>query len=560
MASSQDSQSVGTSQAERHPSLGSRVKGFLPHLVAAAVSGALVYVSFPPFDYGGLAFVAFVPLLVALDRARSYRTAIVSGWLSGMIACTGCFAWVASVAGPGWLVLSAYVALYFGAAALLIRWMQRHMRTLWPLTAALAWVALELVRARLGPGFPWLFVGYTQYRASGLLQVAAFGGVYAVGAVVFLTNTSMAAAVSAVLPGGRKIGPGRLWWTVPASAAVLATACVGGDALRGRVELRDGPVVGVVQQNIPRVLAEIYDPAKTAEDYYRERGDEVQLCAQLTARMRGRGVRLVAWPESTVSVPLDLPPAVFAVDEERKLYLQAINYLRDLGQDMGCYFLVGAPSYVSREAARSLLYGIHATPEFSSSADFVSPEGRVVDRYDKMRLVPFGEYIPWRHELPFLAAFTPIPRELTPGREPVIFHLPDGTETRFGALVCYEDVFPDVCVDFRRRGAQFLVNVTEEGWYLIDGELRQHVAMAVFRAVETRTTVVRAANTGISCFIDPRGDVYAALEPWTQGVLSAPVRLSDDRTPYVRFGDAFAVVCLMLTVALPGIVPALRRP
>ena len=554
----QDSQSAATRPAGRPAAVWRIVRSLLPYLVASAVSGALIYVSFPPFDLGLLAFVAFVPLLVAVDRARGYGAAALCGWFSGMVACTGSFAWVATVAGPGWLVLAAYVALYFGGAALLARWLQRRVPALWPLLAAAAWVALELVRGGLGPGFPWLFLGYSQYRFDGLLQLAAFGGVYAVGFVVFLVNCSLAAVVGSALPGARRAGAGRVPWAALAGAAVLLAAAAGGAVVRGRVAVRNGPTVGVVQQNIPRLVADIYDPTKTAEDYYREREDEVQLCAQLTARMRNHGVKMVVWPESTVPVPLDLPPAVFAIEEEGQLFVQAMEYLRELGADMGCHFLVGAPAYVSKEAARSLLYGVHATPEFGNSAIFLSPDGRVLDRYDKMRLVPFGEYVPWRDVLPFLAALTPIPREITPGSEEVIFVLPEG-QTRFGALVCYEDVFPDLCVTFRRRGAQFLVNVTDEGWYLIPGELRQHLAMAVFRAVETRTTVVRSANTGVSCFIGPRGEVYAALEPWTQGVLSAPLRLCDDVTPYVRFGDGFAIVCLMLTVAFPGLARAFRR-
>ena len=115
-------------------------------------------------------------------------------------------------------------------------------------------------------------------------------------------------------------------------------------------------------------------------------------------------------------------------------------------------------------------------------------------------------------------------------------------------------MFPDLTADFRRKGADFLVNVTDEGWYDIAGELDQHLAMAVFRAIETRTSVVRAANTGISCFIGPRGQVYAAIEPRTEGALSAPVQLCPVLTPYVRWGDAFGIACLMLTLALPALL------
>ncbi len=333
--------------------------------------------------------------------------------------------------------------------------------------------------------------------------------------------------------------------------------------MRRGVEITEGPTVGVVQQNIPRIVSAIYDPDKSDEDRWREAADEAQRCAQLTARLREEDVRLMAWPETSIYVPLDLPPKLF-LEPYRGFHQQAVGLFRELGRDMGCHFLVGAPSLVSPEKAallRGSPYGAQAGKEYGNSAIMISPQGEYVARYDKIRLVPFGEYIPLREVFPFLARLTPIPRELTPGWERVVFSLPaaEGTgETRFSALVCYEDVFPGLCREFRRQGAQFFVNITDEGWYDIPGELRQHLAMAVFRAVETRTTVVRAANTGISCFIDPRGEVYAELPAMTEGALAAPVYLCDVTTPYVRYGDAFAWACLALMHVL-FIGPAVCR-
>ena len=189
-----------------------------------------------------------------------------------------------------------------------------------------------------------------------------------------------------------------------------------------------------------------------------------------------------------------------------------------------------------------------------------SPEGEFEGRYDKMKLVPFGEYIPLRDALPFLQVFTPMTRELTPGDRPVVFTLPgEGEEVGLGPLICYEDVFPSLTRAFRRKGADVLVNLTDEGWYRIPGELGQHLAMAVFRAVETRTSVVRAANTGISCFIGPRGEIYARLKPHHEGALAAHVRLCKASTPYVRHGDVFAIACLVLSLAALGTLAALRR-
>jgi apolipoprotein N-acyltransferase len=212
---------------------------------------------------------------------------------------------------------------------------------------------------------------------------------------------------------------------------------------------------------------------------------------------------------------------------------------------------------------QSLLYSVHVKQEFGNSAILLSPDGTVLNRYDKIRLVPFGEYIPLGDVLPFLQKLTPIPRSLTPGKTKVIFSLPasdDKPPTRFAALVCYETVFADLTAAFRRLGAEFFVNVTDEGWYVVPDELHQHLAMAVFRAVETRATMVRAANTGVSCFIAPTGDIYARLAPHTRGVLHATVRTCAVVTPYVRHGDVFAVACALVSVGLPlGLLVAARR-
>jgi len=439
------------------------------------------------------------------------------------------------------------------------------MRAWWPLLGACLWVALELLRARLGPGFPWLFLGYTQYRALPFVQAASLGGVYAVSFLVFLVNAAAAEFVTGTAESvqARQAAVRPLAWGGGA-LVLLAVAYGWGAHALAAVHTADGPAVGVVQQNLPRVVSDIFDKDKTYQDYVRERAEEVQLCALLTTRLRGFGVRLVVWPETTVSVPLDLPPQLFRQEEDRQLYKQAMDYLRELGQNMGCYFLVGAPSYVAREVARnqSLLYGVNVQQEFGNSAIFLSPDGAVLNRYDKIRLVPFGEYIPLGEVLPFLKKLTPIPRSLTPGRTKVVFRLPgsDGEPpARFAVLVCYETVFADLTSAFRRLGAQFFVNVTDEGWYVVPDELHQHLAMAVFRAVETRTTVVRAANTGVSCFIGPTGRIYARLAPHTRGVLHATVRTCQAMTPYVRLGDAFAVVCVLVAVGLPLVLLVVAR-
>jgi apolipoprotein N-acyltransferase len=527
-----------------------------PWVLLSAVSGLLVFLSFPPVDLGPLAFVALAPLMVAAGRTRTYASAALCGAAAGAAACLPAFAWVKSVATPGWLGLAFYVGLYTVVAALAFRHLQRRYGPFWPVAAAVVWVALEVCRAHLGPGFPWLFIGYTQYRFGALLQASAFGGVFAVSFVVVLVN----AAVAGLLVGGPSVR-GRLAALVLAASVLVGTAA-GGQAVANRLVVGEGPIVGVVQQNVPRLVSDIIDTGKPDEQIYAEMEAELRKAVALSQALEGTGARLVVWPETTVQLPLNIAPQLFQVQRDQDLAVRILVGFRTLGRLLDAYLLVGAPTYLARSAGYvdQPLYGTNVEG-FGNSAVFLSPAGEFIDRYDKIRLVPFGEYIPLRDWLPFLQAFTPMSREVTPGTDRVIFELPPrqgGRPLRFAALICYEDVFADLTAEFRRKGADFLVNLTDEGWYAIPGELGQHLAMAVFRAVETRTTVVRAANTGVSCFISPAGEVYAELEPLTEGSLSAPLRLCSTVTPYVRYGDAFGITCLMLAIALPALLAAAR--
>jgi len=579
----------------------SRLSGMLPLLGVSCGSGALLYLAFPPADLWPLSYVALAPLFLAAHRAASWKGAAGCGLAAGLVAYLPGLFWLSSVTVGGWIGLAFYVSAYLAAAAVLARLLRARFPRAWPLLAATGWVGLELMRARFATGFPYLLYGYSQHRFGVLIQLSALTGVYGVSFLLVLFNAALASAALGLAgrrAGGRPAPAGRLL-RLPLVVALLICVCalVGSAAVR-RLPVRTGPVVGVVQQNIPRLVSELVPPpevieaieqlrelrewlgpvryAETAptteayrrlqaydEEVYARIRREIESVAELSETLEGQGVHLLVWPETTVGVPLNIAPELNPDPRSREIQLFALQTIRRLGQSMGCHLLVGAPS------RGALSEGYLEQPRYATTAQgggnsaiLFTPEGEFAGRYDKMHLVPFGEYIPLRKELPFLQKLTPMTRELTPGTEGVIFELPlASSETvRFGVLICYEDVVPSLVREFRQKGAQMLVNITDEGWYLPAGELEQHLAMAVFRAVETRTTLVRAANTGISCFIGPSGDVYATLRKEVdgrlrarnvKGALSTPVRLCDAVTPYVRFGDVFAWACVLLTVAVP---------
>ncbi|MDP6439106.1 MAG: apolipoprotein N-acyltransferase [Candidatus Brocadiia bacterium] len=575
----------------------------------------LTCVSFPPADLWPVAWCALVPLLLGALWAPSWKSSLVLSIGAALVFFLAGLVWVTPVTVGGWIALSAVQSAFFAMPVVLARRWRRRFPGGWPVAFAAAWAGAELVRTWAFSGFPWLLLGYTQHRLTGLIQLAAVTGVYGVSFVIVLVNATLAELVLSL--SEKRAGleaPVRRAALVAGVAIAGAAACgLIGMVVASRLVLTEGPVVGVVQQNIPRLVSDMALPPEIAAIYdlteaevkrmsaeevnklqarldayydegYAKLRAEIDKAARLSRTLRGRGVRLLAWPETTVQVPLNRECAGSLGPRAASVQNHAFAVLDELSQSMDCHLLIGAQSLLVERLGEGPVADYNASAgAYANSAFFFAPEGSPLGRYDKMHLVPFGEYVPLGDWLPFLRKLTPLgERELTAGNKAVVFELPPPQQgadpageaannygaVRFGVLICYEDVFPALARRFRRRGAQFLMNLSDEGWYGRLGERRQHLPMAVFRAVETRTTVVRAANTGISCFIDPRGRVYAGvgheadgrgLARDVEGAAAAHVMLSGVTTPYVLLGDAFAWLCLIAAglALLPG--PLLRR-
>jgi len=337
-------------------------------------------------------------------------------------------------------------------------------------------VALEFARARLGPGFPWLLTGYTQHGNLALVQLSSVTGVYGLSFLVVFFNAGLAR----LLHGGRSTAQGR--WELQlrvlvhlAPAVLMLLACfLWGRATMKTLGLKKGPVVGLVQQNVPRLVRDI--TSQTAEEFYRAQRRELQTALELSRGLKDKHIRLLVWPETTVQLPLNVAPGLFVEPRMAEILRWLMRELSALGEEMDCYFLIGAQGQFSPE------YGyVEQVPDqipderTANSAMMFSPGGQYMGRYDKMHLVPFGEYIPLEDWFPVLAWLTPIRRSIRAGESPVIFELPargsSDAAARFGAVICYEDVVPSLVRRFRLRGADFLINLTDEGWYHIPGEL-----------------------------------------------------------------------------------------
>ena len=484
----------------------------------AVASGLVLASAFPPLDLEFLGWIGLVPLLLACRGLGSWA-AFGTGWLGGAVFYLAIVYWVAhtisaysavpfALAVAILLLMVSVLACYTGAFTAGVAWLEaRSLPVVW--LAPPLWVVLEWLRSWFFIGFPWAALGYSQYRYHDLAQMAEVTGVYGISAVLVLFNLVAVAVLGERGPGLRRLVPALAVLTLlvtvlPVAGWRRAAALAGRTAGHVRVALAQGNV----EQDHK------WDPAYQDETLARYR--------QLTRAALAARPDLIVWPETATP---------FFFQEPGPLRQDVL----DLATESRAYLLFGSPAY--RQSSRGALQELNR-------AYLVSPDGREVATYDKIQLVPFGEYVPFEAVLFFVQRLVVAIGDVVPGHEPTVFRLPAG---RFGVLICYEDVFPALTRRFVAGGADFLVNVTNDAWFGRTSAPYQHLAQATLRAVENRVPLVRVANTGISAVVEPDGRIR-----W-QGPLDQALEHVDEiawpgvRTFYTRFGDVFAWACALVT-------------
>jgi apolipoprotein N-acyltransferase len=468
---------------------------------------------------------------VALPGARGSQ-AFRLGYVTGAVSAFGLLYWTALVVAqygglslPMGIVVMTLLCLAVacfpaGFAWLLARWLS-SFGLLALLVAPIAWVATEVIRAYAFFRFPWCLLGYTQHHHLPFIQIASVTAVYGVS---FLLVESGALLAYLALESDRRRRRAAALGLV---AMVASVFLIGLWLLYRPLPVTGVLRVGLVQANIAQ--DEKWDPARAEENL--KKHVELTLAAAL------RGARLVVWPESAVPYRFDENPGLAAE-------------LRTLSRDRGLYLIFGNDDR-RFEAGQGERYFV--------GAKMLSPEGELALRYHKIRLVPFGEYVPLQPLITLggrvAAKLVQQVSDFTPGDTPGT-GLVDGR--RVGAFICYEAIFPDLVRQFTREGADLLVNVTNDAWYGRTSAPHQHLAMAAFRAVENGKYLVRAANTGISAVVDPRGRVLEKTPLFEEAALVRDVPLVPGRTFYSRYGDVFAWACLLATLVLT--LQSFRRP
>lgn len=482
-----------------------------------------------------MAWIALVPLLTAIEQERSresgsapslcLRVAFL-GFLCGMVSSVGQYYWIVptfKAAGqPVWLavvalvVLSGYLALYPAVWCALMAHV-RVPRWIISVIAASMWVALEYLRTSALGGFPWLLLGYSQWRALPLIQIAEVTGVYGVSFLVVLVNGTFVALVDRPREPLRQILGQSLW------PLFLVAGCTlwGTTKLQEAAQfpLAQAPKVAILQGNIDQYKK--WDTAYEAEIRTTYTGLALQAARQHPV--------LTVWPESAVPGCLRDDPGLS-------------QWLSHLIAATGTEHIVGA---VDRAMPRVSQHAGRADAPFLNTAWLFDAQGRLIDRYSKMHLVPFGEVVPFQR---WVGRYVPVLNELGAFEAGNVAH---PLRTRLGLVgttICFEVIFPDLTRRFVRNGAQVLANITNDGWYLKTAAPEQHLIMNVFRAIENRRTLVRAANTGISAGIDPWGRFLMRTPLLTRQVALVPVWPMMRLTAYTRFGDLFAQLCSTATI------------
>lgn len=481
----------------------------LLRIALAILSGVLFAFSFPDVAQGWLAFIAFVPLLVAVVRARGGWEAFVLGWVALTAAWLIMVPWVVRVMSHygglpyavGVLIfvaLAVILGLYGGLFTAVVKAFRLGPRLAPWVLIPLTWAAIEYLRTYFLTGFPWNLLATAIIDYTTLIQIDRAAGPYFVGALMLVPATVAAWWITQRPPGiARVIAAGSVailmlvWWGTGLIASKLIARPGSGEVL----------TAALLQPNITQHMR--WDEANTIRIY--------SLMIDMTVEAARNGAGVVIWPESTV--PLSYT--------ETEFFRQSIE---ELSRTHGVDIILGS---VATDPER---------PNTLWNSAFLVSGGTTVGHYDKIRLVPFGEYVPLRRVLFFAEKLVRAVGEFEFGTN----ETPLEGKRKYGPAICYEIIYPQITRTQVRNGADVLVTITNDAWYDGTSAPMQHLWQARLRAIEGNRYLLRAATTGISAFIDPTGRMLESIPMGQRGIIYAPFAARSEPTPYVRFGDWFA--------------------
>jgi apolipoprotein N-acyltransferase len=508
---------------------------FISNLSLAIFSGLLLVFAFPDWNLWSLGWVGTAPLILAVVRERRFWRSFALGTVTGTIFYAGSSYWITysmhNYGGiPLWLcyliliIFSATVGIFTGLFACVLALAIKRLGGWSVLTAPIIWAASEWLRLQ-ATGMGWNPLGYSQAFQPAVIQVARFGGVYLVSAIMVAASTALVFSL-VYLERRRGIV------VLTAAGAIAVVSVLYGESLRPSTDESGSVSVAAIQPNVP--IDGAWDDSKFVDEtllgHVLLSEQAIQANSSNNTQEKTSAIDLVIWPESPMSFEYDRDPVV-----RRRL--------AEFARRNNVYLLMNAWGIPSDAGPSDALY---------NSAVMIAPSGEKVAEYDKNALVPFGEYIPGRSWLPFMGRVKALVGEIAPGKD---LTLPAVAGAKLGTLICFEATRPDLARRMKRGGASVLVQISNEAWFGPTSEPRQMLAAAIFRAVENNIELIRVTNSGYAARVDTYGIAHGetpmfetATRTWK--IKTAEQAANDAATVYTRYGDAFAVTCSVLTVLL----------
>jgi apolipoprotein N-acyltransferase len=486
----------------------------------AMISGLILTASFSPSPLDWLVWFALVPLLRSLHN-ESPTHAFLLGFIAGVVHYLTLIYWIVpTLQNYGYLnfltscgallLLCLYLALY---PALFSYLLCRMKGSRFPVfTMASLWIGLEIIRAHFLTGFPWCLLGYTQFRNLFLIQVADLVGVYGISFIIVLANGLIYRLLFHRDASERR----GLKWEITGLLLVFAFSLIYGQyrLAEGEHEEEGGKSikVAIIQGNIDQSIK--WDPA------YQE--ESVDTYHRLTRSASTFEPNLIVWPETAMP---------FFFQDNEKFSKRLFEVAKQAGADL----IFGSPAYKRMRTGTKYYNRVY----------LLSRQGEFAGYYDKVHLVPFGEYVPYRWLFPFFRHLLHAAGNFASGEKIEPLKL---TTHSAGILICFEVIFPELARNQARKGAAILVNLTNDAWFGRTSAPYQHLSMAVFRAVENGRPMIRAANTGFSAFISPHGHIMTRSQLFEEEVLTQDLRLGHSSLKlYTRYGDIFAFTLLVIS-------------
>lgn len=469
------------------------------------VSGMMLALSFPKPGWSFLAWIGLVPLFLVLEKCKPFH-GFLAGFFCGIFFFAVLIYWMARFGYTPWIALSLWMSCFWGLFGWLLSISSKKRNSIFfrLLLPSCFWIGLEWLRSQFAVGFPWGILGYSQTSHLPIIQISSLIGVYGVSFLIVMVNSGIAELLSSDrVSYSRRILP----FTISLGLVLLVSLVGRFNIQNEQNQAPNGKSVSVtlLQGDNEDDLHMVWTPQRslqTVKNY-------CSVCSKSNSS-------LLIWPETAV------PGYLLANAEQLRLMTQMTQKTHSSLLAGGSFFDEKGRMY--------------------NSAFLFSPNGFLLGRYDKVHLVPFGEYVPWRDKTDFFKRWPIQDSDYTSGKAFRVLSFPQG---RVGVSICFESAFPEISRAFVRNGAQVLVVITNDGWFGKTSAAAQHAQFSIFRAAENHRNLIRSTTGGISMVIDPNGRVLDSIDSSNRTILSGSIRLHNERTLYSKWGDLFAILCFL---------------